>query len=95
MNVIKLDDYRAKKIIVSGKLKGFSIKVIDGDKILILELEDETINFVRPISNPDLHDINRILINSMIAKIPICIDTEYVDDYVYHINDIGYYVQDK
>lgn len=95
MNVIKLDAYRSKRLIFSGKLKRYAIDIVDGEKMLVIDLVNENIRFIRPLPNRHIHEINRILANSMIAKIPICIDAEYVDEHVYHIQDIGHYVQDN
>ncbi len=90
MNVINLDKYRSKKLIFSGDLKRYSIDVVDGEKMLVIDLVNENIQFMRPLPNIYVHEITRILANSMIAKFPIYIDAEYVDEHIYHINDIGY-----
>lgn len=97
MKIIKLADYRPKKLIFSGNINSFSVNVVDGVLVLSITLNNEDIRFMK-LKNGlpfwDLHEVSKILLNSMIAKIPICIDAEYVDDYTYHINDIDYSMQD-
>lgn len=97
MKVVNLSDYRPKKLIFYGNIHSFSVNVVDDNLVLCINLNNEDIRFMKlkesvPFWN--LHEASKILLNSMIAKIPICIDAEYVDDYTYHINAIDYSIQD-
>lgn len=95
MNVINIDSYRSKELIFSGILERYAIDASDGQRVMILSLKNEKIQFIRPLQGVRLHELNRILLNSLIGRIPICINAEYVDTLIYHVNDIGYYVQDN
>lgn len=93
MNVAKLDDYRHKVKIFTGNIRDFAINMVEGDMVLHLSLENSKIRFYRFLPNKQAHDLNKILLNSIIAKIPICIDAVILDSDMCEINDIGYYTQ--
>ncbi len=97
MKVVKMADYRPKKLIFCGNIDSFSVNIIDDAFVLCIKLNNEDKSFMK-LKNGlpfwDLHETSKILLNSMIAKIKICICAEYVDNYTYHINDIGYSMRD-
>ncbi|MEN6411932.1 MAG: hypothetical protein ABFC84_04080 [Veillonellales bacterium] len=98
MNVINLADYYPKKLIFCGDIHDFSVNMVDGNLVLCVNLNNEDFRFMKlkeTLSLWSFHEASKILLNAMIGKIPICIHAEYVDDFTYHINDIGYYVQDN
>lgn len=97
MKLIKLADYRPENLVFCGNVESFSVNIIDNALVLAIKLNNEDIHFMKlknSLAFWDLHEASKILLNSMIAKIPICIDAEYVDDYTYHINDMGYSIRD-